>query len=248
MITAAIGAAVVNWEEGASCSGSSLPPTRWSTTPWADPARGAGADGALPGGGDRAARRPGAGGPVEELRLGDEVVVRPGERVAVDGCVWPARPRSTSRRSPENRSPLSSGPVTPASRGRSTVTALRVRVDRLHQESTLARIVQFVEGARRKEPPSVSPTVRGVVRGRGHRVLDPGRDSPLVSAGARRPPSTLPRHHPSGRRLALCAGDLHPGFDPLRAGQRARNGILFKGGASLEASGRPPSPSTRPAR
>ena len=77
----------------ASCSGSSPPRTRSSTTPWGGPQRGAGADGARAGGGDRAPRRPGTVVPHRGAAVGRLVLVRPGERVAVDGVVLGRRDR-----------------------------------------------------------------------------------------------------------------------------------------------------------
>jgi len=86
--------------------------------------------------------------PVEELRLGEVVLVRPGERVAVDGCVLVGETAI-------DQSAITGESIPVAKRVGDTCFAgtinshgaIQVRVDRLHQESTLAKIVQFVEQA-----------------------------------------------------------------------------------------------------
>ena len=86
--------------------------------------------------------------PIEELRLGEVVLVRPGERVAVDGCVLAGETAI-------DQSAITGESIPVAKRVGDTCFAgtinshgaIQVRVDRLHQESTLARIVQFVEQA-----------------------------------------------------------------------------------------------------
>lgn len=101
---------------------------------------------------DRARRIDGEGEqswvPVDELAVGDEVVIRPGDRVPADGRVL------------EGSSAVDEAPITgePLPVSKSTGTAvhsgtinrdgwLRVRVERPASQSTLARIVRLVEEA-----------------------------------------------------------------------------------------------------
>ncbi|NKE12815.1 heavy metal translocating P-type ATPase, partial [Mycobacterium tuberculosis] len=86
--------------------------------------------------------------PVEQLRLGNTVLVRPGERVPVDGTVL-------SGETSVDQAAITGESVPVAKRVGDAVFAgtinshgaIHVRVDRLHQESTLAKIVQFVAQA-----------------------------------------------------------------------------------------------------
>jgi Cd2+/Zn2+-exporting ATPase len=86
--------------------------------------------------------------PVEELRLGDVVLVRPGERVSVDGCVLAGETAIDQSAITGESIPVAKRPGDTCFAGTiNSYGAIQVRVDRLHQESTLARIVQFVEQA-----------------------------------------------------------------------------------------------------
>jgi Cd2+/Zn2+-exporting ATPase len=86
--------------------------------------------------------------PVEQLVLGDRVIVRPGERLPADGVV-------VEGASAVDQSPLTGEPVPVAKRPGDHVFAgtvngeggLEVRVTRLAADSTLARIIRLVEEA-----------------------------------------------------------------------------------------------------
>ncbi|MGI9253221.1 MAG: heavy metal translocating P-type ATPase [Thermomicrobiales bacterium] len=86
--------------------------------------------------------------PVEELKVGDTVLVRPGERVSVDGTVLSGHTSIDQAAITGESVPVSKSvgdTVFAATINQSG--AIKVRVDRQQQESTLAKIVQFVEDA-----------------------------------------------------------------------------------------------------
>ncbi len=93
--------------------------------------------------------------PVEDLRRGERVLVRPGERFPVDGTVREGR-------SAVNQAPIT-GESIPVEKGTGdevfagTVNgngALVIEVQRLAQDSTIARILQMVEEAESEQAPA----------------------------------------------------------------------------------------------
>ena len=93
--------------------------------------------------------------PVEELQVGDVILVRPGERIPMDGVV-------TAGASDVNQAPITgeSVPVEKAVGAElfaGTVNgsgALEVRVTRLAADNTLSRIIHLVEEAQSNRAPS----------------------------------------------------------------------------------------------
>ncbi|MBX3000678.1 MAG: cadmium-translocating P-type ATPase [Caldilineaceae bacterium] len=93
--------------------------------------------------------------PVEELRIGDVVMVRPGERLPVDGAVVGGS--STVDQSPvtgesvpvykEAGNEVFSGTINGSG-------ALEIRVTKLASESTLSKIIQLVEEAQQEAAPT----------------------------------------------------------------------------------------------
>jgi Cd2+/Zn2+-exporting ATPase len=93
--------------------------------------------------------------PVEELRAGDRILVRPGERIPMDGVVLTGE-------SAVNQAPIT-GESVPAEKVpghevyAGTVNgqgALTVRVTRLAADTTIARIIKMVEEAQAQKAPS----------------------------------------------------------------------------------------------
>lgn len=178
--------------------------------------------------------------PVEDLLRGDLVVVRPGERIPVDGKV-------VAGRSAVDQSPIT-GESVPAEKApgenvfAGTVNgegALEVEVTRLARDTTLARVVQMVQEAETQK----SPTQRFTER--FERVFVP---VVLVSAVALAvvPPlvGLLPWSAAFLRAITLlvasspCALALAtPSAVLAGVAQGARNGVLIKGGAHLENLG-----------
>jgi Cd2+/Zn2+-exporting ATPase len=93
--------------------------------------------------------------PVEELRVGDRILVRPGERIPMDGVVLTGE-------SAVNQAPVTgeSIPVEKAAGDEvfaGTVNgqgALTVRVTRLADDTTIARVIKMVEEAQAQKAPS----------------------------------------------------------------------------------------------
>jgi len=174
---------------------------------------------------------------VEELRPGDLIVVRPGERLPMDGVVL--RGRSTIDQSPitgesvpvqkESGDPVFAGTINGGG-------ALTVEVSKLAAESTLSRIIKLVEEAQQDATPTQrfidrfsQPYTLAVIAGTlltfgvGWLFVDePMADSIyramtlLVVAS----PCALVISTPASVLSAIAAA--------------ARSGVLFKGGAYLE--------------
>lgn len=91
--------------------------------------------------------------PVEQLAIGDLVVIRPGERIAVDGEVVSGESHADRRSSP------ASLPVSKRVGDRVTGGSvngeglLRVRAAAIGAETTLARIIRMVESAQAAKAP-----------------------------------------------------------------------------------------------
>jgi Cd2+/Zn2+-exporting ATPase len=194
--------------------------------------------------------------PVEELRLGDRILVHPGERVPMDGVVL-------SGESAVNQAPIT-GESVPVDKApgyevyAGTVNgqgALTVRVSRRAADTTLARIIKMVEEAQAQKAPSqrfvdrfarvYTPAVIAVAAGVA--VLPPligwlaGAGAPVVSQA-----------EPFGgllsewfyRALVLlviacpCALVISTPVSIVSAiASAARAGVLVKGGAYLESLG-----------
>jgi Cd2+/Zn2+-exporting ATPase len=242
MITAAVGAAIVgHWEEGAVLLGLFSTSNALEHHALGRTRRAVRALMALSpevatvvrGGEERIV-------PIEQLRLGETVLVRPGERVAVDGCVLVGETAIDQSAITGESIPVSKHVGDACFAGTiNTYGAIEVRVDRLHQESTLAKIVQFVEEAQAEK----SETQRFTDRFEGWYAVGVIAFSALVGVV---PPLVLGQAwEPSiYRAITLlvvaspCALVISTPASTLSAlANAARNGILFKGSAYLEDIG-----------
>ena len=178
--------------------------------------------------------------PVESLRLGETVLVRPGERVAVDGTVLAGETAIDQSAITGESVPVEKRPGDAVYAATINGTgAIRVRVDRLSQESTLAKIVGFVEGAQAQK----SRTQRFTDRFEGRYAVG----VLLASAAlAVLPPLLLGHDWDSSfyRAMTLlvvaspCALVISTPASTLSAlANAARHGILFKGSNYLEEIG-----------
>jgi Cd2+/Zn2+-exporting ATPase len=166
--------------------------------------------------------------------------VRPGERVAVDGCVLAGETAIDQSAITGESIPVAKRPGDTCFAGTiNSHGAIQVRVDRLHQESTLARIVQFVEQAQAEK----SATQRFTDRFEGSYAVGVIAFSTLVGVI---PPIVLGQGwEPSiYRAITLlvvaspCALVISTPASTLSGlANAARNGILFKGSAALEDIG-----------
>jgi len=178
--------------------------------------------------------------PVEELALGDVVVVRPGTRIPVDG-------RLISGASSVNQAPVT-GESIPVDK---TVAdkvyagslngegALEVQVTRLAKDSTLARVSQLVEQAQAGKSPTQLLTDR-FMRWFVPAVLIAALLLILIP-----PLFGIPFNESFIRAMVLlvaaspCALALGtPAAIMAGVAQAARNGVLVKGGVYLENLGR----------
>ncbi|HEU5431073.1 MAG TPA: heavy metal translocating P-type ATPase, partial [Thermomicrobiales bacterium] len=178
--------------------------------------------------------------PVESLCLGDECLVRPGGRVPVDGAVLAGETTIDQAAITGESIPVSKRPGDRVFAGTiNSYGAIRVRVDRLSQESTLAKIVQFVEDAQAQK----SRTQRFTDRFEGRYAVGVLLASALLAIV---PPLAFGHEWSSAfyRAMTLlvvaspCALVISTPASTLSAlANAARHGILFKGSAYLEEMG-----------
>ena len=178
---------------------------------------------------------------VEELRLGDIAIVRPGDRIAVDGTVKQGR-------SAVDQSPIT-GESLPLEKGGGDIVfagsingdgALEVEVTRLAKDTTMARVIEMVEEAQAQKSPSQTfaekfesvfvPIVLGVAF--LAMVVPPLFGWLTWNEAVLRGISALVAASPCALALATPAAVL------AGIGQAARNGVLIKGGVHLENLGR----------
>ncbi len=178
--------------------------------------------------------------PVEDLRLGDTIIVKPGERIAADGEI--VRGQSEIDQSPITGESIPVGKKPGDAVFAGTINgqgALEVRVTRLAQESTLAKIVQMVSEAQSQRSPTQraidwfgSRYTIAVVLGTLATIFIPylfmGWD---FSTAFYRGMVLLVVASPCALVISTPASVLSA------IANAARNGILFKGGAHLENTG-----------
>jgi len=179
--------------------------------------------------------------PIEQLRVGDVVVVRPGDRVPSDGEVI------------EGQSEVDEAPVTgesvPVAKGAGdhvyagSINAnglLRVRLTRTAADNTIARIIHLVEEAQAAK----SPTARFIERFSGYYTPAAMGMAALIIVG---PPLVLGADWSTWlyRGLAIlliacpCALVIStPAAIASGLAAGARRGLLVKGGAALETLGK----------
>lgn len=175
--------------------------------------------------------------PVEQLKIGDSIVVKPGERIPIDGIV-------KSGISSVNQSAITgeSAPV-PKEAGKEVYAAtmnedgvLEIAVTKLAGETTLAKIIELVEQAQSEKAPTqrfledFEPKyAAGVIIGTILLVLIPyyilGQPFDDVFYRAM---TILVVASPCALVISMPASILSA------IANAARNGILFKGGAYLE--------------
>jgi Cd2+/Zn2+-exporting ATPase len=178
--------------------------------------------------------------PVEQVRVGDVVLVRPGDRLPVDGEV--IRGQSSI-----DQSPITGESVPVAKREGDDVfagtinhdAALEIRVTRLAKDNTLNRVMQMVADAQSQQSPTQRMTERFSTK------FVPAILA-LVVAVTLLPPllgwATLEESFYRGMLLLVAASPCALAIGTPAAvltgiAQAARNGVLVKGGAHLENLG-----------
>lgn len=177
--------------------------------------------------------------PIEQLRIGDIVIVRPGERIPADGQV-------VSGASYVDQAPIT-GESMPSAKTvgdevyAGTINAdgaLEVATSRGPEDTTLARVIKAVESAQSAKAPSQSLTERF------QRVFSPIVLGATVLLIALPPLFGTPFEESFMRAMVLlvasspCALALATPSAVLAGIARgARSGVLIKGGAHLENAG-----------
>ena len=178
--------------------------------------------------------------PVSTLKVGDTVVVRPGDRVPVDGTV--ENGVSTIDQSPitGESAPVSKQTGDEVFAGTiNQESALDVRVERLAADSTLSRVVQMVSEAQEQKSPTQDQTqkftskfVPTVLIGTVLLIfLPPAFELMTFRESFYRAMLLLVASSPCALALGTPATVL------AGIGQAARNGVLIKGGLHLENLG-----------
>jgi len=178
--------------------------------------------------------------PIDEIRVGDIVLVRPGERIAVDGTVISGESAVDQAAITGESLPVEKRPGDAVFAGTMNGTgAIQVRVTKLAQESTLARIVAFVQEAQEQK----SRTQRFTDAFEGRYTIGVLVASTLVaivpwvffdtdfSDAFYRAMTLLVVASPCALVISTPASTL------AGLANAARNGILFKGGGYLEDAG-----------
>ena len=178
--------------------------------------------------------------PVAQLRLGDVVIIRPGDRVSVDGEV-------VAGASAVDQSPIT-GESVPIEKGSgdevfagtiNLEAALDVRVTRLAKDNTLSRVMQMVAEAQSQQSPTQQFTQRFTAKFVPTVLV-------LVALVAIIPPlfDWMTQQESLYRAMLLlvaaspCALALGTPATVLAGiAQAARNGVLIKGGVHLENLG-----------
>ncbi|MEW6488631.1 MAG: heavy metal translocating P-type ATPase [Thermodesulfobacteriota bacterium] len=95
--------------------------------------------------------------PVEEVRVGEILVVRPGEKIGLDGRVTTGSSHVNQAPITGESMPVEKNPGDPVFAGTLNQNgALEVEVSHLSEDTTLARIVHMVEEAQAQKAPSMS--------------------------------------------------------------------------------------------
>ncbi len=179
--------------------------------------------------------------PIESLRIGDHILVRPGERVPLDGVVIEGESTVDESTLTGESMPVAKKAGAPVFAGTINQSgSLEVRVTKLAHESTIARLIKLVEEAQSEKAPTErfldkfeQIYAMGVI---GLTLLLAGMPPllfgvPFADAAYRAitvmvvaSPCALVISTPAAILSAIANG--------------ARRGILFKGGAHLEEAAR----------
>lgn len=200
--------------------------------PTATVLRGGGAGGGS-GGGDRSVTLA-----LDELAVGDVLLVRPGEKVATDGVVRSGRSTIDASVVTGESVPIEVGPASPVFAATVNGTgALEVSVTATAADNSLARLVRVVQEAQDRKGRSqrlADRVARPLVPG----VLVLAALVALLGSVLDDPAVWIPRALVVLVAAAPCAFALSVPIAVIAAvGAASRGGVLIKGGAAVEALG-----------
>jgi P-type Cu+ transporter len=178
--------------------------------------------------------------PADEVAAGDELLVRPGERLPVDGTVLRGESRVDESMLTGEPMPVAKHPGDPVTGGtQNTTGALVMRATRVGQDTTLSRIVALVRQAQGSKAPIANladtvsfyfvPTVMAVALAAGLGWFFIGQAG--FSFSLRIFVAVLVIACPCAMGLAVPTSIM------VGTGRGARMGILIKSGAALQTAG-----------
>jgi len=179
--------------------------------------------------------------PIESLRIGDHILVRPGERVPLDGVVVEGESTVDESTLTGESMPVAKKAGAPVFAGTINQSgSLEVRVTKLAHESTIARLIKLVEEAQSEKAPTErfldkfeQIYAMGVI---GLTLLLAGMPPLLFGVpfadAAYRAITVMVVASPCALVISMPAAILSA------IANGARRGILFKGGAHLEEAAR----------
>jgi Cd2+/Zn2+-exporting ATPase len=178
--------------------------------------------------------------PVEEIRIGDIIIVRPGERIAMDGRVYAGY-------STVNQAPITGESIPVEKMAGDDIYAgtinergsLEVEVTRLAQDNTISRIISMVEEAQGQRAPS-QQFIDRFAKYYTPMVIVFAAIIATVPPLAFGQPFVKWFYQAMALLLVACPCALvisTPVSIVSAIGNAARNGVLFKGGLYLEEAG-----------